>query len=118
SDSPSDVTPCPGAGRCQRISAGVHLPDAAYGSTVGEAPARVRRARGEAAQIPHAAPGPPAAGFHPERRMPAAGGTACTGRGPPLGTFRMTRRRRPTAPRSEEHTSELQSRENLVCRLL
>src|SRR5690606_22706380 len=26
--------------------------------------------------------------------------------------------RRPTHPRSEEHTSELQSRENLVCRLL
>src|SRR5690606_40725093 len=25
---------------------------------------------------------------------------------------------RPAAPRSEEHTSELQSRENLVCRLL
>src|SRR5207342_3812457 len=28
------------------------------------------------------------------------------------------RRARPAAPRSEEHTSELQSRENLVCRLL
>src|SRR5690606_39516139 len=28
------------------------------------------------------------------------------------------RRRRPRAVRSEEHTSELQSRENLVCRLL
>src|SRR5690606_40019925 len=27
-------------------------------------------------------------------------------------------RRRPALPRSEEHTSELQSRENLVCRLL
>src|SRR5690606_41296641 len=26
--------------------------------------------------------------------------------------------RRPASPRSEEHTSELQSRENLVCRLL
>src|SRR5436309_12206432 len=26
--------------------------------------------------------------------------------------------RSPSAPRSEEHTSELQSRENLVCRLL
>src|SRR5690606_41970465 len=30
---------------------------------------------------------------------------------------RHLRRQRPT-PRSEEHTSELQSRENLVCRLL
>src|SRR5690606_25512368 len=28
------------------------------------------------------------------------------------------RRRSPAAARSEEHTSELQSRENLVCRLL
>src|SRR6266478_8857906 len=27
-------------------------------------------------------------------------------------------RRRPAAPRSEEHTSELQSQSNLVCRLL
>src|SRR2546430_11346785 len=27
-------------------------------------------------------------------------------------------RRRPTGPRSEEHTSELQSQSNLVCRLL
>src|SRR5690606_41731841 len=29
-----------------------------------------------------------------------------------------TRSSRPSRPRSEEHTSELQSRENLVCRLL
>src|SRR6266700_4705545 len=33
---------------------------------------------------------------------------------PPAGTSAP----RPNAPRSEEHTSELQSRENLVCRLL
>src|SRR5690606_39375360 len=33
--------------------------------------------------------------------------------------MRCTSRRQPSAPRrSEEHTSELQSRENLVCRLL
>src|SRR5436309_7379738 len=31
---------------------------------------------------------------------------------------RERRRRARTPPRSEEHTSELQSRENLVCRLL
>src|SRR5690606_40673812 len=39
---------------------------------------------------------------------------------PPTRSTRGTgRRRRPRAPaRSEEHTSELQSRENLVCRLL
>src|SRR3972149_6213355 len=33
----------------------------------------------------------------------------------PAASFR---RRRPGAPRSEEHTSELQSQSNLVCRLL
>src|SRR5207302_8304049 len=39
------------------------------------------------------------------------GGTAAPGASP-------GRRRSPAAYRSEEHTSELQSRENLVCRLL
>src|SRR5207302_7276994 len=34
--------------------------------------------------------------------------------GPPAGRYRA----HPPARRSEEHTSELQSRENLVCRLL
>src|SRR6266700_3556488 len=34
------------------------------------------------------------------------------------GSQRPDRRRRPRYGRSEEHTSELQSRENLVCRLL
>src|SRR5690606_41891577 len=33
-------------------------------------------------------------------------------------TRAASRRRKLMAPRSEEHTSELQSRENLVCRLL
>src|SRR5690606_42144220 len=33
-------------------------------------------------------------------------------------SFPRIRGDRPTFPRSEEHTSELQSRENLVCRLL
>src|SRR5690606_40165881 len=32
--------------------------------------------------------------------------------------LRLHRQRADPAPRSEEHTSELQSRENLVCRLL
>src|SRR5690606_41645496 len=36
----------------------------------------------------------------------------------PAGDPSRTARRRGAAPRSEEHTSELQSRENLVCRLL
>src|SRR3712207_7796518 len=34
------------------------------------------------------------------------------------GTRRRRRGSRPTSPRSEEHTSELQSRQYLVCRLL
>src|SRR5690606_41449144 len=34
------------------------------------------------------------------------------------GSARRTRPATPTSTRSEEHTSELQSRENLVCRLL
>src|SRR5690606_41162128 len=42
------------------------------------------------------------------------------GRSPnaPQGAIREVRRRSRVARRSEEHTSELQSRENLVCRLL
>src|SRR2546430_12869686 len=35
-----------------------------------------------------------------------------------LGYLERDRRRAPRAPRSEEHTSELQSQSNLVCRLL
>src|SRR5215475_16119343 len=46
-----------------------------------------------------------------------------TGNPPAVGVFQRRRahaavRRVFTRPRSEEHTSELQSRENLVCRLL
>src|SRR6266511_2774071 len=40
------------------------------------------------------------------------------GRGRPPPVRRAPGRRRCTRPRSEEHTSELQSRENLVCSLL
>src|SRR5690606_41883986 len=40
--------------------------------------------------------------------MPRQAGPVCSGSGP----------RQPISSRSEEHTSELQSRENLVCRLL
>src|SRR5690606_40502155 len=54
------------------------------------------------------------------RSHPAATSTAAT---PAAPTRRATRPGRttagpPSAARSEEHTSELQSRENLVCRLL
>src|SRR5690606_42039692 len=49
----------------------------------------------------------------PPRRRAARPRTPGT---PP--TARMLRRYPPFPPRSEEHTSELQSRENLVCRLL
>src|SRR5207302_9428923 len=62
------------------------------------------------------------------RQSGRGGGVArrrCAGRLPPVageaatGGRRPAHRRRATPPpRSEEHTSELQSRENLVCRLL
>src|SRR5690606_40267755 len=49
------------------------------------------------------------------RRQPARGrrAPACHAVGPVASIARPR-----SAPRSEEHTSELQSRENLVCRLL
>src|SRR3712207_8045934 len=56
------------------------------------------------------------------RRIPAAGlprpggGAARAGRNP--GSGARTGSARPDARRSEEHTSELQSRQYLVCRLL
>src|SRR5260370_29814517 len=46
-------------------------------------------------------------------RRPGSGATA-----PPPRSWMWSRRRPPPAPRSEEHTSELQSHLNLVCRLL
>src|SRR2546422_6893033 len=50
----------------------------------------------------------------------ASKGASSSGRGPPRYPSRTARAeaRRPTAARSEEHTSELQSRLHLVCRLL
>src|SRR5690606_41692935 len=51
------------------------------------------------------------------RRPPAPPSTS--GSGSRTGSrTRSTRRPSSASPRSEEHTSELQSRENLVCRLL
>src|SRR5690606_42093702 len=57
-------------------------------------------------------PAHPHRGVHPQR-PPATfgGGTRRPAGAPPGGHL-------PAAERSEEHTSELQSRENLVCRLL
>src|SRR5438105_12520297 len=51
------------------------------------------------------------------RRLPCTGAMR---RGRSAGTFcrRLARRRRSEPSRSEEHTSELQSRVDLVCRLL
>src|SRR3712207_6896356 len=65
--------------------------------------------------------GEPALGFaeradHPARHAPGAGPD-----GPLAGDHRRERSPLPgrrVAPRSEEHTSELQSRQYLVCRLL
>src|SRR3712207_6847138 len=60
------------------------------------------------------------------RWTPACGGAAtssapCAPRSAPTArasTWRRTPSRRPSPTRSEEHTSELQSRQYLVCRLL
>src|SRR5690606_41279747 len=69
---------------------------------------RARRGPGAGPARPRAlaAPGRTAAARLPRGRRPARRGPP-----PPAG-------RAPPLPRSEEHTSELQSRENLVCRLL
>src|SRR5690606_40364466 len=78
------------------------------------------RGDGPAGRLPHLQ--------HPRRRRPqggrraavrqrrlrtAAGAAIVSARLPPLRCMRSS-----PAERSEEHTSELQSRENLVCRLL
>src|SRR5690625_5466239 len=60
-----------------------------------------------------ATPGPPASGSPPPNRTPTASSTPPPGRRPPRSTPTS-----PSRPRSEEHTSELQSRGHLVCRLL
>src|SRR5690606_41162383 len=52
-----------------------------------------------------------------ERVLPSGVGDGIAGLGRSVRS-RRTQCRRPARPRSEEHTSELQSRENLVCRLL
>src|SRR6266496_6246044 len=53
-------------------------------------------------------------------RTAGPGSPAASGRPPPRPACHRyrPRRRTPLRPRSEEHTSELQSRRDLVCRLL
>src|SRR5690606_39559404 len=102
------------AGRARARSAG------------GDSQRRGREVRSRGGQQAAAAGGAVSRGHHGAaddgrggRRHRSAGGTA----GPPRGAgavepFGPARQRPAPAPRSEEHTSELQSRENLVCRLL
>src|SRR5437667_7461021 len=60
----------------------------------------------------------------PEHRLGDPGGRAVAARAPPAsrarvsGGARAATARPPGSPRSEEHTSELQSHHELVCRLL
>src|SRR2546429_4793617 len=55
-----------------------------------------------------------------QKRRRSAGGTAtvCTRSGEPAGAYTIFTALAPRLRRSEEHTSELQSRLHLVCRLL
>src|SRR5207302_11058227 len=53
---------------------------------------------------------------HQKREVVEADGRRC--RRVPEGLHRRHAQRDEQRPRSEEHTSELQSRENIVCRLL
>src|SRR5690606_41323508 len=48
----------------------------------------------------------------------AGGWTSAGAGGSPMSPCSRSRSEKPALARSEEHTSELQSRENLVCRLL
>src|SRR5690606_5550798 len=98
-----------------RAGAGERLGGSARGGAA-RAPRRARARRGRAARAggrgrrrgaPAVRGGPPGAGR--ARRCGAAPPPRVPGRGTA---------RRPRGRRSEEHTSELQSRENLVCRLL
>src|SRR3712207_7321810 len=61
--------------------------------------------------LPISVPAATRSAAEPRRRVPAS-------RPRPRGGGGAGRLKRPTAPRSEEHTSELQSRQYLVCRLL
>src|SRR3712207_8069094 len=54
----------------------------------------------------------------PLAARPAAGGGLLVAARRVRASGRVARRGGPPAPRSEEHTSELQSRQYLVCRLL
>src|SRR6185369_743231 len=74
---------------------------------------RRHRVRGLPAQLP---PRHPGAGAHPLRRRPQYLARRVPPR--PLAGDRPRHRGRGRSPRSEEHTSELQSHLNLVCRLL
>src|SRR5690606_40817137 len=64
---------------------------------------------------PHGSPRPRPPCPHALRAAP---GTAALSRGNVVFRSPQRKLRAPSRGRSEEHTSELQSRENLVCRLL
>src|SRR5438093_7660670 len=79
------------------------------------------RPRGDAGTLPPSRadaphPGTPAAG---RGVAPGVAGRGLPGTGPPIPRgWGLSPRSRIGGPRSEEHTSELQSLTNLVCRLL
>src|SRR5690606_38315112 len=115
-------TPTPAARRAGGLSGGARLrprsPGAPGRGARGAWPRSARRPRRAArlrARGPRLGPDAP----HGDRVRPGRAGRPrrallLRGRAPGRGEGRDARRR----GRSEEHTSELQSRENLVCRLL
>src|SRR5690606_39898045 len=77
-----------------------------------------RRRRGSILVGPIALPRPERPEGRRARRRARGERGIGAGRPPEPETSRCARRLLPGGRRSEEHTSELQSRENLVCRLL
>src|SRR5690606_40768666 len=83
-------------------------------------PSRGRPPNHRSGAIPQCSltPRPPVPRLPPPSRPPPAGGTTTPLTPPPSSPAWPRRGTKRAAVRSEEHTSELQSRENLVCRLL
>src|SRR5690606_42105681 len=103
------------AGDAARRRVGLHL-RVRRGARVGDAAAHAERAAPQGRPALHARR---RRGVRAVAAHVVAGPDGPRGRGVPPALHRLLTGGEPRPrPRSEEHTSELQSRENLVCRLL